>query len=196
MHSIYDQDLDQNAANYVPLSPLTFIERTASVYPLRTAVIHGPLRRSWAETDRRCRQLASALAQRGVGVGDTVAVMLPNTPEMLEAHFGVPMAGAVLNALNIRLDAEAIAYMLDHGGAKVLITDREFSGTIAKVLELVERKPLVVDVDDPLYQGDGERLGELDYEAFIAGGDPEFAWQNPADEWQAIALNYTSGTTG
>ena len=196
MHSIYDQDLDQNAANYVPLSPLTFIERTASVYPLRTAVIHGPLRRSWAETYRRCRQLASALAQRGVGVGDTVAVMLPNTPEMLEAHFGVPMAGAVLNALNIRLDAEAIAYMLDHGGAKVLITDREFSGTIAKVLELVERKPLVVDVDDPLYQGDGERLGELDYEAFIAGGDPEFAWQNPADEWQAIALNYTSGTTG
>ncbi|HEX5515189.1 MAG TPA: acyl-CoA synthetase [Gammaproteobacteria bacterium] len=179
----------------MPLSPLTFIERAASVYPERTAVIHGDLRRSWRETYQRCRRLASALAQRGVGKGDTVAVMLPNIPEMLEAHFGVPMIGAVLNTLNVRLDAEAIAYMLDHGQAKVLITDREFSGTIAKVLELVEKKPLVIDVDDPLYQG-GATLGEMDYEEFIAGGDPEFAWEGPADEWDAIALNYTSGTTG
>lgn len=195
MHSIYDRGLDRNHANYVPLSPLTFIERAASVYPERTAVIHGDLRRSWRETYQRCRRLASALAQRGVGKGDTVAVMLPNIPEMLEAHFGVPMIGAVLNTLNVRLDAEAIAYMLDHGQAKVLITDREFSGTIAKVLELVEKKPLVIDVNDPLYQG-GAVLGEMDYEEFIAAGDPEFAWEGPADEWDAIALNYTSGTTG
>ena len=195
MHSIYDRGLDRNHANYVPLSPLTFIERAASVYPERTAVIHGDLRRSWRETYQRCRRLASALAQRGVGKGDTVAVMLPNIPEMLEAHFGVPMIGAVLNTLNVRLDAEAIAYMLDHGQAKVLITDREFSGTIAKVLELVEKKPLVIDVNDPLYQG-GAVLGEMDYEEFIAAGDPEFAWESPADEWDAIALNYTSGTTG
>jgi fatty-acyl-CoA synthase len=195
MLGIYDQGLERNRANYVPLSPLTFIERTASVYPERTAVIHGELRRNWRETYQRCRQLASALTQRGIGKGDTVAVMLPNIPEMLEAHFGVPMIGAVLNTLNVRLDAEAIAYMLDHGQAKVLITDREFSGTIAKVLKLVERKPLVIDVNDPLYQG-GEALGELDYEAFIAAGDPEFSWEGPADEWDAISLNYTSGTTG
>jgi fatty-acyl-CoA synthase len=195
MHSIYDRGLERNRANYVPLSPLTFIERAASVYPERTAVIHGDLRRSWRETYQRCRRLASALAQRGVGKGDTVAVMLPNIPEMLEAHFGVPMAGAVLNTLNVRLDAEAIAYMLDHGQAKVLITDREFSGTIAKVLQLVEKKPLVIDVNDPLYQG-GAALGEMDYEELIAAGDPEFAWEGPADEWDAIALNYTSGTTG
>ncbi len=195
MSNMYDTDLPKNAANYVPLSPLTFIERTASVYPQRTAVVHGQIRRTWAETYARCRRLASALVKHGVGKGDTVAVMLPNIPEMLEAHFGVPMAGAVLNALNIRLDAEAIAYMLDHGQAKVLITDREFSDTIAKVLERVERKPLVIDVHDPLYQG-GRDLGEMDYEAFIAQGDPEFAWLPPDDEWQAIALNYTSGTTG
>src|SRR5690606_6110010 len=142
-----------------------------------------------------CRQLASALTRRGIGKGDTVAVMLPNIPEMVEAHFGVPMAGAVLNTLNVRLDPEAIAYMLDHGQAKALITDREFSGTIARALELVERKPLVIDVDDPLAPA-GELLGELDYEAFIAEGDPDFAWQGPADEWEAISLNYTSGTTG
>jgi len=195
MANMYDTDLDKNAANYVPLSPLTFIERTASVYPDRLAVVHGAVRRTWAETYARCRRLASALIKHGVGTGDTVAVMLPNIPEMLEAHFGVPMAGAVLNALNIRLDAEAIAYMLDHGQAKVLITDREFADTIADVLERVEHKPLVIDVHDPLFQG-GRDLGEMDYESFIAQGSPDFEWQGPSDEWQAIALNYTSGTTG
>lgn len=195
MQSVFDQDLERRPANYVPLSPLTFIERAASVYPERVAVIHGDLRRNWRETYQRSRQLASALAQRGIGKGDTVAVMLPNTPEMLEVHFGVPMIGAVLNTLNVRLDAEAIAYMLDHGQAQVLITDQEFSGTIAKVLQLVEHKPLVIDVNDPLFGG-GEALGETDYETFIAAGDPEFVWEGPADEWQAISLNYTSGTTG
>jgi fatty-acyl-CoA synthase len=195
MAHMYDTELGQNSANYVPLSPLTFIDRAAGVYPDRTAVVHGQVRRSWAETYRRCRRLASALTRHGIGKGDTVAAMLPNIPEMLEAHFGVPMAGAVLNALNIRLDAEAIAYMLDHGQAKVLITDREFAGTIEKVLALVEKKPLVIDVDDPLCPG-GRSLGELDYEAFIGQGNPDFQWQGPADEWQAIALNYTSGTTG
>lgn len=195
MQSVFDQDLERRPANYVPLSPLTFIERAASVYPERVAVIHGDLRRNWRETYQRSRQLASALAQRGIGKGDTVAVMLPNIPEMLEAHFGVPMIGAVLNTLNVRLDAEAIAYMLDHGQAQVLITDQEFSGTIAKVLQLVEHKPLVIDVNDPLFGG-GEALGEADYETFIAAGDPEFIWEGPVDEWQAISLNYTSGTTG
>ena len=192
----YEIDLDRNPANYAPLTPLTFIDWSASVYPARVAVIHGSRRYTWAETYARTRRLASALARRGIGVGDTVAVMLSNTPEMYECHFGVPMAGAVLNALNTRLDAEAIAFMLGHGGAKVLITDREFSGTIAKALDKVEERPIVIDVDDPEYDGPGGRLGELDYETFLAAGDPAFAWQRPADEWQAIALNYTSGTTG
>jgi fatty-acyl-CoA synthase len=194
--SPYEQDLDRNPANHAPLTPLTFIEWSASVYPGRAAVIHGARRFSWAETYARCRRLASALARRGIGVGDTVAAMLANTPEMYECHFGVPMIGAVLNALNTRLDADAIAFMLDHGEAKVLITDREFAGTIAAALGKVERKPVVIDVDDPEFDGPGQRLGETDYEAFLAGGDPGFAWQPPADEWQAIALNYTSGTTG
>jgi fatty-acyl-CoA synthase len=192
----YELDLDRNPANYAPLTPLTFIDWSASVYPVRLAVIHGSRRYTWAETYARARRLASALAQRGIGVGDTVAVMLSNTPEMYECHFGVPMAGAVLNALNTRLDAAAIAFMLGHGGAKVLITDREFSGTIAKALDRVEERPHVIDVDDPEYDGPGERIGETDYEAFLDAGDPAFAWQRPADEWQAIALNYTSGTTG
>jgi fatty-acyl-CoA synthase len=192
----YEQDLDRNPANHAPLTPLTFIEWSASVYPARTAVIHGARRFSWKETYARCRRLASALARRGIGVGDTVAAMLANTPEMYECHFGVPMAGAVLNTLNTRLDPDAIAFMLDHGEAKILITDREFAGTIAAALAKIARKPLVIDVDDPEYDGPGERLGETDYEAFIAPGDPAFAWQAPADEWQAIALNYTSGTTG
>ena len=191
----YEQDLDKNAANYAPLSPLTFIERTAAVYPDRVSVIHGATRYTWKETYARCRRLASALAKRGIGVGDTVAVMLPNTPPMYEAHFGVPMTGAVLNALNTRLDAEAIAFMLDHGGAKVLITDREFSVTVEKALSMVKNRPEVVDVDDPAFSG-GKLLGEKDYEALLEEGDPEYAWQGPADEWQAIALNYTSGTTG
>jgi fatty-acyl-CoA synthase len=192
----YEQDLDRNPANHAPLTPLTFIEWSASVYPARSAVIHGARRFTWQETYARCRRLASALAQRGIGTGDTVAAMLANTPEMYECHFGVPMVGAVLNTLNTRLDAEAIAFMLDHGEAKVLITDREFAGTIAAAVEKLARKPLVIDVDDLEYDGPGRRLGETDYETFIARGDPGFAWQPPADEWQAISLNYTSGTTG
>ena len=157
--SPYEVDLERNPANHAPLTPLTFIEWSASVYPDRAAVIHGARRYTWKETYARCVRLASALAKRGIGAGDTVAAMLPNTPEMYECHFGVPMAGAVLNTLNTRLDADAIAFMLNHGEAKALITDREFSGTIAGALEKVDRKPIVIDVDDPEYAGPGERLG-------------------------------------
>jgi fatty-acyl-CoA synthase len=193
----YELGLDKNAANFTPLTPSTFIERAAAVYSNRVATIHGPVRWTWAETYRRCRQLASALHQRGIGKGHTVAAMLPNLPEMFELHFGVPMSGAVLNTLNIRLDAEMIAFMLEHGEARVLITDREFSGTISKALKLLPAgtRPVVIDVDDPQFSG-GELLGEKDYEALLAEGDPEFAWEYPADEWDAITLNYTSGTTG
>jgi len=195
--SPFDIDLDKNAANYVPLSPLSFIRRAAAVFPDRTAVIHGTARRySWAQAYERCRRLASALRARGIGRNDTVAVMAPNVPEAFEAHFGVPMIGAVLNALNIRLDAETIAFILQHGEAKVLITDREFSPVIERALAMVERKPIVIDIDDPLAQPGGRLLGEMDYEAFLATGDPDFAWELPDDEWRAIALNYTSGTTG
>jgi fatty-acyl-CoA synthase len=193
--SPYAVALERHAANYVPLSPLGFIERSAAVFPDRLAVVHGSRRYSWAETYARCRRLAGALRRRGIGTNDTVAVMAPNVPELLEAHFGVPMAGAVLNALNIRLDAETIAFILRHGEAKLLITDREFAGVIEKALSLLERKPAVIDIDDALAPP-GKLLGEMDYERFIAAGDPDFAWDNPADEWQAIALNYTSGTTG
>lgn len=193
--SIYAQGLMPAAVNHVALTPLNFIERTAAVYGNYPAVIHGAIRRNWQETYQRCRRLASALAGRGIGRGDTVAVMLPNTPTMLEAHFGVPMTGAVLNTLNVRLDAEAIAFMLQHGEAKVLITDREFHAVIEGALALLEHPPLVVDVDDPEY-GEGRAVSELDYEALLNEGDPEFAWEWPDDEWQAISLNYTSGTTG
>jgi fatty-acyl-CoA synthase len=192
----FETDLDKNPANHAPLTPLGFIERAAYVYPGRTAVIHGKRRFTWRETYARCRRLASALARLGIGAGDTVAVMLSNTPEMYECNFGVPMSGAVLNALNTRLDAEAIAFMFDHGGAKVLITDREFSPTIERALALAKEKPFVIDVDDGEYSGPGKRIGSIDYEAFIAGGDPQFAWKPPADEWNAISLSYTSGTTG
>jgi len=192
----YVLGLDRNPANFVPLSPLSFLERTAHVYPDRIAAIHGERRLTWRETYARCRRLASALAQRGIGSGDTVAAMLPNVPAMAEAHFGVPMAGAVLNTLNTRLDADAIAFMLDHGEARVLLTDAEFSATIEQALKLMKGpRPFVIDVHDELYAG-GKRLGEIEYEAFIAAGDPEFAWSLPADEWDAICLNYTSGTTG
>ncbi len=187
--------LDRNQANYVPLSPLSFLRRTAAVYPDRPAVVHGAHRTSWAETYRRCRRLASALARHGVGRHDTVAVMAPNIPAMFEAHFAVPMLGAVLNALNTRLDAAAIAFMLEHGEAKVLMTDRELSETVGRALQMVGRRPLVIDIDDPLGSG-GERLGEADYEDFLASGDANFEWNLPPDEWDAIALNYTSGTTG
>ena len=191
----YSQGLDKNAANFTPLSPLSFIERAASVYPDHSAVVYGSIRRSWAETYQRCRRLASALVKNGIGEGDTVAVMLPNVPAMLEAHFGVPMTGAVLNALNIRLDADAIAFMLAHGEAKILLTDREFSNTIEPALAKLDRRPMVIDVDDPELNG-GEFVGELEYEAFLQQGDPDFDWQLPNDEWQAISLGYTSGTTG
>ena len=191
----YDLDLDRNEANHVPLSPLSFARRTAEVFPDRVAVIHGEERRTWSETVARCRRLAGALAARGVVRGDTVAVMAPNVPALLEAHFGVPLCGAVLNALNIRLDAEAIAFFLRHGEAKVLITDREFSPVIGAALAKLDEKPLVVDIDDPLAQS-GDLLGELDYEQLLAEGDPAFAWSLPASEWDAISLNYTSGTTG
>jgi len=193
--SPYDAALERNAANFAPLTPIGFIARSAAVFPDRPALIHGKRRYSWAETYRRCRKLASALRQRGIAKNDTVAVMATNTPEIFEAHFGVPMAGAVLNALNIRLDAPAIAFILDHGEAKLLITDREFSGVIEKALTLVKKKPVVIDIDDALAPP-GKLLGEMDYERFIAAGDEHFAWEAPADEWDAIALNYTSGTTG
>ena len=188
----YAKDLDKNPANYVPLTPLSFIERAAYVYPGRLAVVHGAVRRTWSETYARCRRLASALARRGIGRGDTVAVMLPNIPAMYEAHFGVPMCGAVLNTLNTRLDPEAIAFMLEHGEAKLLITDREFSPTIEKL----DLGIPIIDVDDPAYTGPGKRLGEVEYEEFLRDGKDDFPWVWPEDEWDAIALNYTSGTTG
>jgi fatty-acyl-CoA synthase len=192
----YDRGLDKCAANHVPLSPLSFLERTAQIYPDRPSVIHGARRFTWRETYARCRRLASALTSRGIGRGDTVAVMLPNVPAMVEAHFGVPMTGAVLNTLNTRLDPEAIAFMLSHGEAKVLITDPEFAAIIAPALELLEGpKPLVIDALDAEYPVT-TRLGEIEYEDFLAKADPEFKWSLPADEWDAIALNYTSGTTG
>jgi fatty-acyl-CoA synthase len=188
--------LEKTPANFVPLTPLTFIAWSAYVYPRKPAVVHGLRRFTWGETYARCRRLASALTARGIGVGDTVAVMLTNTPEMYECHFGVPMTGAVLNTLNTRLDPEALGFMIEHGQAKVLITDREFSPTIAKALTKVQSRPLVIDVDDPEYSGPGERIGEIDYEAFLSAGDPDYAWQPPSDEWNTISLNYTSGTTG
>ncbi|HEU4519138.1 MAG TPA: acyl-CoA synthetase [Microvirga sp.] len=192
----YDIDLDRNPANHQPLTPLTFLERAASVYPDQVAILHGRLRRSYRDFYARTRRLASALAARGIGRGDTVAVMLANTPAMLECHYGVPMTGAVLNTLNTRLDAAVIAFSLDHGGAKVLITDREFSKTIGPALARARVKPIVIDYDDPEFSGEGERLGEIEYEDFLAQGDPAYAWAMPRDEWDAIALNYTSGTTG
>jgi fatty-acyl-CoA synthase len=192
----YQQGLDKNPANFVALSPLSFIERSAKVYPERLAVIYGDRRQTWAQTYARCRQLAHALQLRGIGEGDTVAVMLPNVPAMLEAHFGVPMSGAVLNTLNTRLDGEAIAFMLQHGEAKVLLVDREFASVVEKALSLLgDQRPYVIEVEDALAP-EGKYLGNTDYESFIAAGSPDFAWQLPADEWDAIALNYTSGTTG
>ncbi|MDX1711824.1 MAG: acyl-CoA synthetase [Rhodovibrionaceae bacterium] len=191
----YDRDLGKTGANYVPLTPLSFIRRAAAVYGQRTGLIHGDLSRSWSEIYARCRQLASVLAQHGVGVGDTVSTMLSNTPPMLEAHFGVPMTGAVLNALNYRLDASTIAFTLNHAETKVLITDAEFAPVIEKALQELDHDILVIDYDDP--QGpDGKRLGEAEYEDFIAAGDADFDWRMPEDEWEAISLNYTSGTTG
>ncbi len=196
MSNPYASGLEKHPANYTPLTPLTFIERSAYVYPERCAVIHGARRYSWKECYARSRRLASALTRNGLGEGDTVAVMLNNTPEMFECHFGVPMCGAVLNTMNTRLDAESIAFMLNHGEAGALIVDREYSATVRHALSMLGREILVIDVDDPEYTGSGERVGSIEYEDLLRTGDPEFAWANPSDEWNAIALNYTSGTTG
>ena len=194
--SIYDRDLDRNPANHQPLTPLSYLDRAARVFPDHVAVIHGSLRRSYADLYARSRRLAAALTARGIGRGDTVAVMLANTPEMIECHYGVPMTGAVLNTLNTRLDAAGLAFCLDHGEARVLITDREFSKVVAPALAQAGVKPLVIDVDDPVFTGAGEGVGSLGYEALLAEGDPATDWAMPADEWDAISLNYTSGTTG
>jgi len=196
MSSIYDQGLDKNPANYVPLSPLSFVKRSAMVYPKRVSIIQDNRKYTWAETYERIKRLASALTLHGVGKNDTVACMLPNIAAMFEAHFAIPMAGAVINTLNTRLDAEAIAFQLQHGEAKVLLTDPEFSKVIKKTLELMPgNKPLVIDVMDPEFL-EGERLGSLTYEELLAQGNPNYSWHLPADEWDPIALNYTSGTTG
>ncbi len=193
---MYDRNLDRNAANFQQLTPIQFLERAAATFPDRTAIVHGSMRRSYAEFYERSRRLASALAGRGIGRGDTVAAMLPNTPAMLECHYGVPMTGAVLNAMNTRLDAATLAFSLGHGEAKVLITDREYGRLISAALEGAPVRPFVIHVDDSEFQGEGESLGSIDYEAFLAAGDPGYAWSPPSDEWDAIALNYTSGTTG
>jgi fatty-acyl-CoA synthase len=192
----YEIDLDRNPANFQPLTPLTFLERAAAVFSDHTAIIHGPLRRSYAEFYARARQLASSLARRGIKRGDTVSVLLANTPAMLECHYGVPMTAAVLNTINTRLDAATVAFQLDHAESKVLIVDREFSKLAKEALALAKGKPLVVDYDDPEFAGAGERLGAIEYEDFLAAGDADFAWKMPDDEWDAISLNYTSGTTG
>ncbi|HEX4636368.1 MAG TPA: acyl-CoA synthetase [Rhizomicrobium sp.] len=192
----YETGLDRVGANFQPLTPLSFLERAAQVFPRHTAIIHGSQRIDYAAFYARSRRLASALSKLGIKKGDTVGVMLANTPPMLEAHYGIPMLGAVLNALNTRLDSAAIAFMLEHGGAKVLITDREFSATVSGALKLLKKKPLVIDYDDKEFPQGGARLGKIDYEKFLKTGDPDFAWKMPDDEWDAIALNYTSGTTG
>jgi fatty-acyl-CoA synthase len=196
MRHIYDQDLNKTQANYQPLTPLTFLDRTAVVYPNHAAVVHGTQRLTYAELYARSRQLASALAARGVEPGDTVTVMLPNTPPMIEAHYAVPMTGAVLHTLNTRLDAAILAFQLDHAQTKVLIVDREFASVTKQALAIATVKPLIVDVNDLEYPQSGEPSSDLDYETFVASGDHQFIWRRPADEWEAIALGYTSGTTG
>jgi fatty-acyl-CoA synthase len=191
----YETGLDRNAANYVPLTPLSLIARAARVFPNRTAIVHGDLRQSWAETYTRSRRLASALTRRGIGKSATVATLCPNVPAQYEAHFGVPMAGAVLNTNNVRLDAAMIAFILEHGEAKALIVDPEFADLAEAALRQTTTRPLVIDAEDPAFEG-GRRIGDLTYEELLAEGDPDFAWEGPADEWDAISLNYTSGTTG
>ena len=194
--NIYELGLDANPANFVQLTPLSFIERTAAVYPDRDAVSYGDVRRNWAETYARARRLASALSARGIGKGDTVSVVAANLPEMFEAHFGVPMAGAVLNTINTRLDAESIAFILGHAEAKVLLVDPEFSDVVERAVKMAHLPGLlVIDIEDPSFEG-GHRIGSLTYEELLATGDPEFAWRMPDNEWDAISLNYTSGTTG
>ncbi len=194
-HNIYERDLDKTPANFAALTPLQFIERTASVYPDHVALIHGERRQTWAETYARCRRLASALVKVGIGTGDTVAIMAPNIPEMYEAHFGVPMTGGVLNSLNTRLDAAMVAFIIDHSETKVLLVDREYHRVVTEALAIAKTQPLVVDIDDPGCE-DRAQIGDTTWEEFIADGDPDFAWSYPSDEWNAITLNYTSGTTG
>ena len=196
MANPYDTGLDKTAANYQPLTPLVFLERAAQVHPGHTAIIHGREHSSYAAFYARTRKLASALASEGVGDGDTVSVMLANTPAMLEAHYGVPMTGGVLHSINTRLDANAVAFMLDHAGSKVLIGDTEFGSVLKQALKQAKVKPLLIDYRDMQCGVEGTRLGNLDYEDFIAGGDPDYRWSMPSDEWNAISLNYTSGTTG
>jgi fatty-acyl-CoA synthase len=196
MPTPYETDLDCNPANFQPLTPLSFLDRAAAVFPDQTAMVHGDRSWTYRELFARARRLASALARRGIKRGDTVAAVLANTPAMLEAHYGVPMAGAVLNTINTRLDAAIIAFILDHGEARVLITDREYSKVVKEALARCEAKPLVIDYDDPEFSGAGERLGAIEYEDFLREGDPGFYWPMPDDEWDAISLNYTSGTTG
>ena len=196
MSHSYNTHLDKNSANFTPLTPLSFLDKASYVYPHRIAVVHGAECITWKEEYVRCRQLASALHKLGVGEGDTVAAMLPNIPAMVDLHFGPAMLGAVLNALNTRLDAEAIAFMLEHGEAKVLFCDLEYSGVVEKALTLLKKKPVVIDVIDPMFTGQGKRLGQQNYAAFLEAGDPHFRFAYPTDEWNAIALNYTSGTTG
>jgi len=191
----YSRGLEKNPANHVPLTPLTFLDRTADVYPQRTAIIHGEFRQTWATTRERCYRLASALVQLGIEPGDTVSIIAPNTPAMLEAHFGVPLSGAVLNAINCRLDADGIAFILRHGECKLLLVDREFAALVEKALQSVPNPPRLVDINDH-EAPDGAAIGETDYESLLASGDPAFAGRGPADEWTPIALNYTSGTTG
>jgi fatty-acyl-CoA synthase len=188
--------LERQSANYAPLTPVSFLARAAAVYAGKTAVIHGDTRFTYAEFQVRCLRLASALRRRGIGRGDTVAIMAPNVPAMLEAHYGVPMVGAVLNPLNYRLDARSIAFILEHGRARLLIVDREFAGVVGEALRFLPRALPVVDIDDPLCEGPGPRLGETEYEAFLASGNPADVFTEPADEWQALCLLYTSGTTG
>jgi len=194
----YEGGLERNPANHQPLTPLLFLERAAGVFPHHLAVVHGPLRRDYRMLRERCVRLASALSRRGIGRGDTVAALLPNIPAMLECHYGVPMAGAVLNTINTRLDPGTIAYILEHGEAKVIIADREFLPSLQLALEQVRHKPIVIEVDDPEAStaARANSLGGQDYDAFLTEGDPAFVWLQPHDEWDAIALNYTSGTTG
>ena len=196
----YRQGLPKTPANYVPLTPISFIEWAADVYPNHCAVIHGPLRRTWSELYARARQLASVLARLQIGLGDTVAAVLPNTPPMIEAHYGVPMTGAVLNSINTRLDPATIAFILQHSQSKVVLVDREFAPTVKRALDLYRQAghalPLVIDVDDPVYDGPGERIGSYEYENWMGDGDLGYHYSLPEDEWDAIGLNYTSGTTG
>ena len=199
MTDMYNTNLDKNHANFTPLSPLSFLQRSAEVYPNRLSIIHGSKKYTWSDTFKRSKQLASALTKKGVGKGDTVAVLCFNTPEIYEAHYGIPMIGAIINTINIRLDVDTISYILEHGEAKVVITDNELSPTMKEVLNKIKTKPLVIDIDDELAnhpEGAGENLGSLNYEEFLKTGDENFEWSLPIDEWDSLALNYTSGTTG